>query len=137
MILAGSHLVIATKDVPRISRFFQQAFELKPYYENDQFCEFVLPSGFRIAFFFPVGKAAKFFSAEGARDTASFGITVKSVDGLYARLEPRLKSWGASVSGEPKDHPWGEKSFLLTDPDGNRWEITQAPTASGMLVNRE
>jgi uncharacterized glyoxalase superfamily protein PhnB len=32
--------------------------------------------------------------------------------------------------------PWGERSFLLTDPDGNRWEITQSPSADGMLVNR-
>lgn len=33
-------------------------------------------------------------------------------------------------------HPWGEKSFLLTDTDGNRWEIVQTPASDGMLVDR-
>jgi len=42
-----------------------------------------------------------------------------------------------STAGEPKEHPWGEKSFLLIDPDGNRWEITESPTPDGILLNRE
>jgi uncharacterized glyoxalase superfamily protein PhnB len=41
-----------------------------------------------------------------------------------------------TISGPPKDHPWGERSFLLTDPDGNRWEITQSPSDNGMLTER-
>ena len=43
---------------------------------------------------------------------------------------------GIQLSGPPKEHPWGDKSFLVTDPDGNRWEIAQAPSDDGMLVDR-
>ena len=136
MLRACSHLVLATDDVPRITRFFQEAFGLKPYFENDMFSEFVLPSQHRIAFFKPVGASAKTFSTQGSRTTASFGVTVENVEAFFHHVQPRLSAWSATVSGSPKDHPWGEKSFLLTDPDGNRWEITQSPTQSGMLVNR-
>jgi hypothetical protein len=75
MLLACSHVLLASDDVPRITRFFERAFDLRPRFENDMFSEFVLPSRFCLA-------------------------------------------------------------FLLTDPDGNRWEITQTPTSDGMLTDR-
>lgn len=131
MLLNGSHLVIATNDVLKISRFFEDFFELKPHFSNSEFCEFVLPSKFRLAFFKPVGKATKYFTAEGERGTASFGVTVNDTQAAYEKAI----AMNADVSGPPKDHPWGEKSFLLIDPDGNRWEITQSPTVDGKLVD--
>lgn len=136
MLLAVSHAVLATNDVPRITRFFSEAFALTPHFENDMFSEFVLPSGFRLAFFKPVGKSAKVFSADGPRNTQSMGLTVKNVDEFYTSLLARLDALGGNTEGPPKDHPWGEKSFLLLDCDGNRWEITQSPSTDGMLKNR-
>jgi len=134
--IACSHLVIATDNVPRMMHFFSVAFQLTAYFENDQFGEFVLPSRFRIAFFKPVGKAALHFRADSSRENASYGITVTNVDEMYQALNSRLDELGIKFSGPPKEHPWGEKSFLLIDPDGNRWEITQTPSTDGMLVNR-
>jgi predicted enzyme related to lactoylglutathione lyase len=133
MLLACSHLVIASDDVTKITRFFGEAFSLTPHFANDMFTEFVLPSAFRIAFFKPVGPTAKTFSASVERNSSSIGITVDDVDAVYATVTT-LES--CTVSGPPKDHPWGERSFLLTDPDGNRWEVTQAPGPDGMLKNR-
>jgi uncharacterized glyoxalase superfamily protein PhnB len=133
MLLACSHLVLASSDVPRITRYFSEAFGVAPHFANDMFAEFVLPSAFRIAFFTPTGPTARTFSTSAERGTASLGVTVADVDAVYARVA-NLESSG--VSGPPKDHPWGERSFLLTDPDGNRWEITQTPGADGMLQNR-
>jgi len=132
-LLAASHLILATDDVPRMTRFFAEAFELEPRFENDMFSEFVLPSGFRIAFFKPVGASAATFRALADRAGSSVGLTVVDVDAAHARLAGMTERFPLSLSGPPKDHPWGEKSFLLTDPDGNRWEITQAPDADGML----
>jgi uncharacterized glyoxalase superfamily protein PhnB len=60
---------------------------------------------------------------------------VSDVEATYRTLAG-MTGAGIALSGPPKDHPWGEKSFLLTDPDGNRWEITQAPSDDGMLVDR-
>lgn len=133
MLLACSHLVIASSDVPRIVRFFSRAFSVSPHFENEMFAEFVLPSSFRIAFFKPVGPTARTFSTSADRSTASLGVTVDDVDAVFTTVT-KLES--CTVSGPPKDHPWGERSFLLTDPDGNRWEVTQTPSADGMLRNR-
>ncbi len=132
MLLAVSHIVLATEDVARITRFFQGGFDLKPYFENEMFSEFVLPSGFRMAFFKPVGKSAKSFSATSDRRAVSYGLSVKNVEESFQKLT----ALGAKTEGPPKDHPWGEKSFLLIDCDGNRWEVVQSPSESGMLKNR-
>jgi uncharacterized glyoxalase superfamily protein PhnB len=136
MILACSHLLIATDDVKRMTAFFARAFEVAPYFENDMFSEFVLASKFRVAFFKPVGASAKSFRATADRGACAFGITTTDADALHARLTLLSSEFSLQTSGPPKEHPWGEKSFLLTDPDGNRWEATQTPSADGMLTNR-
>lgn len=113
-------------------------FQIKPHYANKQFAEFILPHGFRIAFFAAIGKTSDYFAAEGERHFASIGVTTRCIDRLYGKaISPEYVAIGVKVSGPPKEHPWGEKSFLLIDPDGNRWEIADAPSESGMLVNRE
>jgi len=134
---AVSHMVIATEDVSALTKFFADAFALKPYFENPAFSEFVAPSGFRIALFKPVGESAKRFTASGERGTCGFGITVSDVNQFFNQVQSAIQKHGGSVSGPPKEHPWGEKSFLMLDPDGNRWEIAQSPTESGMLKNIE
>ena len=136
MIENCSHLTLTSNDVPRMLRFFEQAFGVPPKYQNDDFGEVVLASGFRIAVFRVIWKTALYFDADGNRGTLAIGVTVKDVDAAYARIEPLLTASGARASGAPKEHPWGEKSVLLIDPDGNRWEITQSPSATGMLVDR-
>jgi catechol 2,3-dioxygenase-like lactoylglutathione lyase family enzyme len=73
MLLACSHLVIATADVPRMTRFFSAAFGLEPHFANDLFAEFVLPSRFRVAFFVPVGKSARSFDTAASRGLRRHG----------------------------------------------------------------
>jgi uncharacterized glyoxalase superfamily protein PhnB len=136
MALACSHLTIATGDVPGMTRFFGLAFDATPRFENEMFSEFVLPSRFRIAFFKPVGASARSFRATAERGGCAIGITVGDVDEAYRRLTGMAGEFAFEVSGAPKAHPWGEKSFLLTDPDGNRWEITRTPSPDGMLRDR-
>ena len=136
MLIACSHTVLASADVPRMTRFFQQAFGITPAFENNEFAEFVLASKFRVAFFVPTGPTVKAFSVNGDRSGGSLGLTVQDVDAVHARLDELRARFPIALSGPPKDHPWGERSFLLTDPDGNRWEITQSPSDGGMLTDR-
>lgn len=136
MLLHCSHLTLTSQDVPRAMRFFEAAFGLAPKFENAEFGEFVLPSGFRIAIFRVLGKTKEFFRADGERGTLAIGVTVADVDAAWRRIEPLLEVHGARASGPPKDHPWGERSFLLVDPDGNRFEVAQSPTPDGRLVDR-
>jgi uncharacterized glyoxalase superfamily protein PhnB len=135
MLLACAHVLLASEDVPRITTFFRRAFDVTPAFENEMFSEFVLPSRFRVAFFKPVGASARRFRAAAERDGSALGLTVTDVDTAYRSIEA-LGDAAIQTSGPPKDHPWGEKSFLLTDPDGNRWEVVQSPSQDGMLINR-
>jgi uncharacterized glyoxalase superfamily protein PhnB len=41
-------------------------------------------------------------------------VGVADVDAEYARL----KAAGAAIDAEPKDQPWGERSFFVRDPNG-------------------
>lgn len=137
-IITCSHLVVTSKHVPTMTKFMETFFEVKPHYANRQFADFVLPSGFRIAFFAAIGKTVEYFSADGERHFTSIGVTTKNIDQLYEKSQAKeFLDLGVRVSGPPKEHPWGEKSFLLMDPDGNRWEITESPSESGMLVNKD
>lgn len=135
-LLACSHLLVATGDVPRMTEFFTEAFGCGPRFANDMFSDFVLPSGFRVAFFKPTGPSAKTFRADADRGGSAIGVTVRDVEECYRRLDGLAERFAIRLSGPPKAHPWGETSFLLTDPDGNRWEIAQAPSESGLLVDR-
>ncbi|MBM4317955.1 MAG: VOC family protein [Deltaproteobacteria bacterium] len=132
MIQACSHWVVTAENVDGQKNFFEGLFGVAPYFYNSEFCEFVLPNKFRIAFFKPTGKASQFFSLPKERSQVAFGVTARDVEATYQKaLKMNLQ-----VSGPPKDHPWGEKSFLVIDPEGNRWEITQSPSSDGMLINK-
>jgi uncharacterized glyoxalase superfamily protein PhnB len=136
MLLACSHLLVATDNVTAMTAFFAEAFDIAPHFENEMFSEFVLPSKFRLAFFKPVGASAKSFQAAANRRGCAFGMTVADADAVHHKLTALSTGHDLLLSGPPKEHPWGEKSFLLTDMDGNRWEITQTPSADGMLIER-
>lgn len=137
MIKALSHLVITSSDVLNISKFFTKVFGVEAHFANEDFADFVLPDKSRVAFFRPVGKAKNFFELVENPAQVSYGVTVENVDDFYHNLMGLKDQFNFDVSGEPKDHPWGEKSFLLIDPDKNRWEVTQSPSKDGHLVNIE
>jgi len=135
MLLGCSHLTLTTEDVPRMMRFLKEAFGLEARYQVEEFGEVVLPSGFRIAVFTVVGPAQRYFSAQANRAAGAIGVTVADADAVFATVTGLADELGLRLSGPPKDHPWGERSFLLIDPDGNRWEVTKSPTPSGMLTD--
>jgi uncharacterized glyoxalase superfamily protein PhnB len=55
---------------------------------------------------------------------ASSGLVVHvaDVDAHYARAQ----SHGARPEGEPKDMPYGQREYGLTDPEGHRWWFASA-----------
>jgi uncharacterized glyoxalase superfamily protein PhnB len=136
MILNCSHLVITSENVPNILKFFKDFLEITPHFENKEFGEFILPSKFRFAFFKPTGKSSLYFALQKERKQISIGLTVKNIEATYQKLLTLQEKYSIELSGPPKEHPWGEKSFLLIDPEQNRWEITESPTPEGHLVNK-
>lgn len=68
-----------------------------------------------------LGLVAKEKPGTGAAPRIELSIGVDDVDATLARVE----ALGGSVSGGPKDMPWGQRVAHIQDPDGNPVNLTQ------------
>jgi uncharacterized glyoxalase superfamily protein PhnB len=51
--------------------------------------------------------------------THTITVIVDDVDAHFERAEAE----GAAVLSEPKDQPWGVRSYAALDPEGHQWEF--------------
>lgn len=107
---------IITDDLDRAVGFYEQvtgaiAVRLAPV-----FAELRLPS---CTLAFGHTQTTKLFGENSARPadnhTVIIEFLVDDVDGEYQRLEPLVADWVQ----EPTTMPWGNRSILFRDPDGN------------------
>lgn len=61
-------------------------------------------------------------TAEHALDSSAIasGGLVVHVDDVDAHCE-RARAAGAKIEGEPKNQPYGQREYQVSDPDGHRW----------------
>jgi catechol 2,3-dioxygenase-like lactoylglutathione lyase family enzyme len=64
-------------------------------------------------------QTTQLFGTDSARaadnHTVIIEFRVEDVDGEYERLKPLVEDWGQG----PTTMPWGNRSILFRDPDGN------------------
>lgn len=106
MITALSAVTLATRDMAAAVRFYR-------------LCGFALLYGGETASFtsFRAGTSYLNLTAEPA-EFAWWGRAIfyeSDVDGLHARLVAA----GVAPQAAPRDAPWGERFFHVTDPDGH------------------
>ncbi|MGA8398431.1 MAG: VOC family protein [Stellaceae bacterium] len=106
MITALSAITLATSDMAAAVRFYR-------------LCGFEMLHGGESAGFtsFRAGGSYLNLTAEPA-EIGWWGRAIfydDDVDGLYARLAAA----GIAPRGPPRDAPWGERFFHITDPDGH------------------
>jgi PhnB protein len=53
--------------------------------------------------------------------THAISVFVDDVDAHFGRATQH----GAAVLGEPKDQPWGVRSYAVLDPEGHQWEFAE------------
>lgn len=68
-----------------------------------------------------LGLVAKEGAEHGGAPRMLLSIGVDDVDATLGRVE----ALGGSVSGGPKDMPWGQRVAHVLDPDGNPVNLTQ------------
>jgi catechol 2,3-dioxygenase-like lactoylglutathione lyase family enzyme len=107
---------IITKDVKRLVGFYETILGLKPIWLTEEFAELPTPSctiavgSERTMALFGQG------AARGADNhTVIVEFLVEDVDGDYARMKSSLHD----VIQAPTTMPWGNRSLLFRDPDGN------------------
>jgi catechol 2,3-dioxygenase-like lactoylglutathione lyase family enzyme len=107
---------IITDDLDRLVSFYEQITGVSAERPAPVFAEFVLPSG---TLAIGHSQTVQLFGAGSARAAANHSVIIEfrvdNVDAEYTRLAPLVSEWVQ----EPTTMPWGNRSILFRDPDGN------------------
>lgn len=106
---------LVTEDVPALARFYQQITGAAPT-GGDRYVEFQLGvSNLAIASQDVLARYGANATAPRANRSAILDFEVENVD----RERQRLGAFIPDFVMEPTDQPWGARSMLFRDPDGN------------------
>jgi catechol 2,3-dioxygenase-like lactoylglutathione lyase family enzyme len=107
---------IITDDLDRLVEFYEQVTGVRAERPAPVFAELVLPSA---TLAIGHSQTVPLFGADSARaadnHTVIIEFRVDDVDAEYRRLKPLVADWVQ----EPTTMPWGNRSILFRDPDGN------------------
>lgn len=105
-----------TDDLDRVVEFYEQLTGVAAERPAPVFAELRLPS---CTLAFGHTQTTQLFGEDSARPadnhTVILEFLVDDVDSEYERLKPLVKQWVQ----EPTTMPWGNRSILFRDPDGN------------------
>jgi len=107
---------IITGDIKRLVNFFEKATALPASWATEDFAEIVTGS-----FTLAIGSTRTLsFFGEGIAQPANnksviVEFLVENVDNVYGRI----KDLTTDIVQEPTTMPWGNRSLLFRDPDGN------------------
>lgn len=107
---------IITDDVARLVAFYEQVTGTTATWGNEIFAELPTPSGtLAIAGTRTVQLFGPGAAESGANRSVIIEYLVDDVDATYEKLRDVI----GDVVTEPTTMPWGNRSFLFRDPDGN------------------
>lgn len=105
-----------TDDLERVVQFYEQVTGVEAVRYTPVFAELIMPS-----FTLAIGhtQTTQLFGEDSARPadnhTVIIEFRVDDVDGEYERLSPLVDDWVQA----PTTMPWGNRSILFRDSDGN------------------
>ncbi|MDT5081384.1 MAG: hypothetical protein QOJ80_6021 [Mycobacterium sp.] len=105
-----------TDDLERVVQFYEQVTGVTAVRYLPVFAELALPS-----FTLAIGhtQTTRLFGEGSARPADNHSVIIEfkvdDVDGEYERLKPIVSEWVQP----PTTMPWGNRSILFRDPDGN------------------
>ena len=107
---------LITTDVAGMAGFYERVTGVRAVWSNENFAELSIGSA-TIAI--ASTETVALFGAGSAEPGANRGVIIElvvdDVDGAYARLTDAVQSF----VNEPTTMPWGNRSLLFRDPDGN------------------
>jgi predicted enzyme related to lactoylglutathione lyase len=109
-------LRLITDDIKRLVKFYEDITGLTPTWSTPDFAELVTP-----ACTLAIGstRTVAMFGADAARPAANHTAIIEfHVDDVEAEYQ-KLKNVVSDFVQEPTTMPWGNRSLLFRDPDGN------------------
>ncbi len=107
---------IITDDLDRLISFYERVFGMQAERLAPVFAELVLPS---CTLAIGHSQTAQLFGTDtveaASNRTVILEFRVDHLDAEYVRLQPLVEQWVQ----EPTTMPWGNRSMLFRDPDGN------------------
>ena len=127
---------IITADIRRLVDFYELVTGVDATWATDEFAELQWP-----AFALAIGSTATLalFGADVAQAAANRSVIVEflidDVDHDYARILAAAPT--VIVAQPPTTMPWGNRSLLLRDPDGNLVNLFTPPAAGSHVPDRD
>ncbi|GAA4168191.1 VOC family protein [Gryllotalpicola koreensis] len=120
---------IITADVDRLAAFYELVTGLEAVRPAPVFAEFRTGAAtLAIGSTATVAMLGAGAPRPGGESSIIIEFLVDDVDAQFARLRPRLAD--ADVVLEPTTMPWGNRSTLIRDPDGNLVNLFTRPAAA-------
>lgn len=108
---------IITDDVARLVAFYEKATGGQAAWANENFAELSTASGT-----LAIGstRTVALFAPGSARPAENHSVIIEFLVSDVDALFRELSAWCTDfVNGEPTTMPWGNRSLLVRDPDGN------------------
>ena len=110
-----SYARIVTHDVPALARFYEQITEISPVGSED-YVELETSAG---TLAISSKRAVDIYNAGAAEPGANHSVLLEFEVDDVDRERARLYGIVSGFVLEPTDQPWGNRSMLFRDPDGN------------------
>jgi catechol 2,3-dioxygenase-like lactoylglutathione lyase family enzyme len=105
-----------TDNLERVVQFYERVTGVAAVRYTPEFAELIMPS-----FTLAIGhtQTTQLFGEDSARPADNHSVIIEfkvdDVDSEYERLKPIVSDWVQ----QPTTMPWGNRSVLFRDPDGN------------------
>ncbi|MFD4182543.1 VOC family protein [Rhodococcus sp. NPDC058514] len=117
---------IITDDIERLARFYELVTGMPALRPAPVFAEFRTAAGaLAIGSVATVAMLGEHAPQPGRNDSVIIEFLVADVDAEFTRLQPALDV----IVLKPTTMPWGNRSAMFRDPDGNLVNLFTRPTA--------
>jgi catechol 2,3-dioxygenase-like lactoylglutathione lyase family enzyme len=124
-----AHARLVTNDVPGLTRFYQEVTRMVPT-GDDRYVEFHAPAlTLAISSQTMIERHSAGATTPGANRSVILDFEVDNVDAERARLGSIIREFVL----EPTTQPWGNRSMLFRDPDGNLINFFAPAPSSGRV----
>ena len=107
---------IITSDVARLVAFYEHVTQVRAEWANDDFAELRTPAA---TLAIASTRTVPLFAPGSARPAENHSVITEFLVDDVDRVHRDLTGYVTEVVAEPTTMPWGNRSLLFRDPDGN------------------
>ncbi|MEU2459861.1 VOC family protein [Streptomyces sp. NPDC012473] len=107
---------IITSDVARLVAFYEHVTQVRAEWANDDFADLRTPAA---TLAIASTRTVPLFAPGSARPAENHSVITEFLVDDVDRVHRDLTGYVTEVVAEPTTMPWGNRSLLFRDPDGN------------------